>query len=374
MMENKMIQKFAFDEAVIASTTPDEDATEIATDIDTNLKEDMEYETVSEEMSQQSNLQVSTHPAAPAATSVTAATSLPATTIENQTGIDIRRAIEILSLRIPHHHHSHGSHNASHHPTGSATEILSPGCCHDVEISNDLKSMGQAIDLFASVATPSSSLTPSEIYTQEQQQQIIMNQVQQQQKEKSEQHKAELMASLKTMTKISDLLQVLLRAQEDRVNTYRTYNSALQQVLNTRNITFYPPACAVATASFSMLSDTIRAVGEEMSFRTTSSTNGSNDENSNHLKQYVQWTKDLQQLEKEKLQLTAALHLEKIRANNENNKSEQQHNNEEAVLRLLECGIADLQQKIEGCITKINVVLEDLRCALVDELEKDEEA
>jgi hypothetical protein len=332
-----------------------------------------------QQQQQQSEQPVSMHPAAEA--------TLPAatTTIENQTGIDIRDALDILSSRTSNY--SYASHNGiSNHPE------ISPGCCrcchsgHHDEMgafnNDDLKKMGQTIDMLAS-STPLSSLTQSEIRSQQswnqvqsqqqQKQQMESTEQQQQQQQQAELTKITITTTLQSMTKTSDLLQVLLRAQEDRVQTYRIYNSALQQVLRTGNITSYPASCAVATASFAMLSDTIRAVVEEMSSRaTTTTTNGdgggTNSSSNDNFKQYVQWIKELQELEKEKLQLTAALHLEKIRANNE------KEFNQSGVLRMLQHGIADLQQKMEGCIAGINGVLEDLRGALVEEMEMEEES
>ena len=114
-----------------------------------------------------------------------------------------------------------------------------------------------------------------------------------------------------------------------------------------------------------MLSDTIRAVKEEMQSRKGESSN---------LKQYMDWIQQLQHLEKEKLQLTAALHLEKIRERNQQEEVRQNDNEgEQRVLHLLREGIAGLESKVVKCMESINDVLEDFRCALLEEMEEEEE-
>ena len=102
--------------------------------------------------------------------------------------------------------------------------------------------------------------------------------------------------------------------------------------------------------------------------------------------QYIDWIQSLQSLEKEKLQLTAAIHLEKIRVSNQQSelqqqgkKQKQQKGDDEMtegdtrVLDLLEQGVTNLQQKIDKCVADINILLDDLRCALVEEIEEEED-
>jgi redox-sensitive bicupin YhaK (pirin superfamily) len=321
-------KKLVVDGAIIAATP--EEARELASEVETKSREGPKYRAF-DFMSQPNTLDA----------------TMPPVSLEPQNGIDIRQALDILSSRTAHFH---SSHDTGHDDAG---------CCHYGDnIPEDLKSMGQTIDMLGSNAEASSM--PDSLA------QDVIN-LEKEQKEKAEKHKAELKASLKSMTKTSDLIRVLLRAQEDRVQTYQTYDAALQQVLNTGNLTAYPPACALATASFSMLSDTIRTVVEEMSTRISSSSNSSN----SNLNQYIQWTRSLQGLEKEKLQFTAALHLERIRANNEQGLSGGR-NADDVVLGMLQQGIGELEQKIRKCASDINVVLEDLRCALVEEMEEEE--
>ncbi|KAG7356725.1 DNA repair REX1-B [Nitzschia inconspicua] len=344
-------KKLVANGAIIAATP--EQARAIAFKVESKSRDGPDYTAFDESMSQQSDIADLGGGGASADPSTASIPPTPAA--QQQTGIDIRKALEILSTRTPHSHASHDHDNSR--------DAEKMGCCgiHGDEMSENLKQMGQTIDMLGQAAPPSTAAATIETSHERQAQEA--REIQEQQKEKAAQHKKELAASLKGMTQTSDLIRVLLRAQEDRVKTYQTYDAALQQVLKTGNLTAYPPACALATASFSMLSDTIRAVVDEMASRTGSSTT-----TNNNLKQYGKWTEDLQALEKEKLQLTAALHLEKIRANNEKDKAV-----ENSVLRMLREGIVDLEHKMQKCVSEINAILEDLQCALVDEIEEEDE-
>lgn len=65
--------------------------------------------------------------------------------------------------------------------------------------------------------------------------------------------------------------------------------------------------------------------------------------------------RQLQSLEKEKLNTTAALHLEQLREKNEN------INGNQSILDLLQEGIKSLQIKLGNIIPSINDLLEELR-------------
>jgi len=177
---------------------------------------------------------------------------------------------------------------------------------------------------------------------------------------------------------------MVLTAQEDRVRTYRLYDEALEKVLVSNRLTDYPPACVAATAAFAVLSNTVSAVRDELSDRgqrkndplVETSTSPS----------VIKWIKDLQESERQKLQLTAAYHLEQIRANNlkhpdtsdtsDKNGNTVENSDDENVdvreLSLLNKSIADLRSRIETCRSDINSIIEDLRCALVEQMEEDE--
>ena len=70
----------------------------------------------------------------------------------------------------------------------------------------------------------------------------------------------------------------------------------------------------------------------------------------------------LQGYEKEKLHITAAHHLERIRKRNE----EMQPNCEPRTMKLLEDGVASLHRKIYGTVENINETIDDIRCMLLD--------
>jgi hypothetical protein len=128
--------------------------------------------------------------------------------------------------------------------------------------------------------------------------------------------------------------------------------SGLTTVLQTGNITYYPDACSTATASFSVLSQTIRTVQAILEKRDRTD--------------LVALIRQLQGHEQTKLQLTAAHHLERIR--------QQSHDQSPAaaadprVSKLLQEGVASLQQQIHVCsIENINEVLDELQCAMLEE-------
>jgi hypothetical protein len=112
-------------------------------------------------------------------------------------------------------------------------------------------------------------------------------------------------------------------------------------------MTAYPNICARATASFSVLSDTINTIAfilKEVHKRSD----------------LVTLLSKLQKEEREKLNVTAALHLERIRERNV-------AGGDERVSRLLQEGVASLKQKVATCIDAINDVLEEIRYALAEE-------
>jgi len=130
-------------------------------------------------------------------------------------------------------------------------------------------------------------------------------------------------------------------------------------------MTYYMSSCANATAAFSVLSDTIRHV--QATFASTR-------HNRNDL---VQFLAHLQRHEKEKLNLTAALHLEQIRERNENiNLLEQNGDNkgvDKRISQLLHQGVQSLQQKLAACVEDINEAIEEIRYALLEEQGDDNE-
>ena len=137
-------------------------------------------------------------------------------------------------------------------------------------------------------------------------------------------------------------------------------------VLQTGNMTTYPETCSKATATFSVLSDTIRMVQE-----TLLSARKKRPDLAKLLKQ-------LQSHEKEKLHLTAAHHLERIRQRNNDMQLQQQQpegsqndetgaSQDDRISQLLREGVASLQVKINACVESINEVIEEIRCAILEE-------
>ncbi len=70
----------------------------------------------------------------------------------------------------------------------------------------------------------------------------------------------------------------------------------------------------------------------------------------------------LQDKERTKLNLTAALHLERIRIYNQVRES-----SDDRITKLLMEGAASLRAKMEENVGEINEIMDELRCSLVDE-------
>jgi hypothetical protein len=113
-------------------------------------------------------------------------------------------------------------------------------------------------------------------------------------------------------------------------------------------MTNYPYVCAAATSSFSVCSDTINIIQTVLK------------EPSRNRPDLQQLIATLQTHEKEKLSLTAALHLDRIRES-------QQVGGDERILTLITQAVASLRTKIEACVEQINDVLEEIRYAMVEE-------
>lgn len=282
---------------------------------------------------------------------------------ESQSGIDIRKALEILSSRTAH------SHNHENH-------LSYCGGTNDKPPPAILKNMGQTIDLFAQSPAPSvdsaqplSSSSSQERTANTSVDASEIDQIERRQKIRDTIRDTPLIA----------LLKMVLTAQEDRVRTYRLYDEALGKVLISNRLTDYPAACVAATAAFSVLSDTIMAVRDELSARKKVTSHEKKDSPWSMLKSVIELINDLQSSEREKLQLTAAIHLEQIRVNNlkeSNTVSDQSENNgnngdvDRRELLLLNEGVDKLRCGIEKCRSDINGVIEDLRCTLLDTIEE----
>ena len=166
------------------------------------------------------------------------------------------------------------------------------------------------------------------------------------------------------------------------------FQSGLEDVLRTGNITYYPAICAEATASFAVLSDVINCIIEILVLVCTvpDDNDNKNDDNtttnSNNRKN-IELHKLLQNLQKHecnKLNYTAAYHLERIRGssseqptttNGDNNNNNNNNNTSTTERLLLQQGAQSLQIKITTCIENINEILDEIRSAIIDEDEEE---
>ena len=145
------------------------------------------------------------------------------------------------------------------------------------------------------------------------------------------------------------LLSTLFQLQNERVAVYAQFNAGLEKVLQSGNLTEYPHLTTSITASFAVISASIRDIMELLHGRGN--------------KEVAELIKQLQGMEKDKLNLTAALHLEKIRERNERLDRNEEDGDDDRVLTLLRQGAKDLESKIGACVEQINDVLEELRYA-----------
>jgi hypothetical protein len=129
----------------------------------------------------------------------------------------------------------------------------------------------------------------------------------------------------------------------------------MNQVLESGNMTAYMTSCAHATAAFSVLSETIIAIRKTLV--------------ETHKRRDLETLlTNLQKHEKEKLNLTAALHLERIREQNENiNIGIVEGGADKRISNLLSQGVKSLREKVASCVEEINESLEEIRYALLEE-------
>jgi DNA repair REX1-B len=312
---------------------------------------------------------------------------------QNQSGIDIRKAIQILAARGS----SRDDEKINRHQHQHHTVQDSCGCdCQNSPFSiaqsmQNNATMGQVIDLFGGnseedVCSATASSAATAATTPEEEKEMMK-------KRRQERH-VEMQEQLQNMT-LTELLQTVLQAQEERVATYRRYDDGLQRVLQSNgNMTQYPTVVAEATASFAVLSDTIRSIRHVLLRDENATTTTTTSQNNKAA--VAELLSRLQMAEQNKLHLTAALHLEKIRisaaaaasddsvndstvngggdddpddttttttkATNSDNDNDKISN-----LRLYRESIASLQTKIGASVEDINEVLDEIRCIIMDE-------
>lgn len=151
-----------------------------------------------------------------------------------------------------------------------------------------------------------------------------------------------------------ELLVTLFNLQQQRVEVYLQFNSGLDTVLQSGNLSAYPDLTTNITASFVVISNSIRGI--QQLFQKGDA--GDND--------VAGFINKLQVFEKEKLNITAALHLEKIRERNERlvlEEAQGDSDSDERILLLLKKGVKELEAKMSDCMENITEILEELRYA-----------
>jgi hypothetical protein len=270
-------------------------------------------------------------------------------------GIDFHQALSILSQRsagASHHAHEHGDHNACpcQAPPAAATEAV-----QKMGQVIHLDGGGSGINDDADDTTASSNRTTGDKGTATSSS-LTDSSGPSSAASRSLQPNPQFIEAFRSLSTLQ-LLQAVLSAQQDRVAAYRDYNKGLQAVLATNHVGYYPTVCTEATAKFAIVGDTIQAVHATLDERNGTTT--TNDKNVSLRKETQRLVRTLQQYEKQKLQYTAALHLEQIRLHQT---SEDDHTSR----KLLEDSTRTLHQKLTACISEINDVLEEIQCTLLD--------
>jgi len=274
---------------------------------------------------------------------------MSASSNKNLDGINIHDALSILSLRAK---------------SGGERELTD-------RTNQDKKGMGQTINLFQSeddecknasltwdnmsklngcgcMANGTEGKAPTIVETADEEEKR-----KQMEKERKE-RELKIRLELENLS-VKDLLNAILGVQKDRVLAYKEFDSALEKVLKTGNISMYPTSCAKATASFSVLSSSINTMNEILLTKKLI---------------FHKVILQLQSYEKEKLNITAALHLEQIRKHSHLlslGYDENESTKNDRILKLLNDGIVSLKRKITTCIENINDLIDELRCEIMDE-------
>jgi DNA repair REX1-B len=284
--------------------------------------------------------------------------------------IDIRKAYEILSS-------TRGGSN------GSGQDHCDEGC--HTNAPREAAQWGQRVDLDGPSSGTQQLQHEEESDAADATERISAEQKLEEERKRIQEERAkravELEEKFQSMS-VPDLLGFILSTQQQRVASYQIYercvvwlanfwicrcaflgvaiscfecihffvgNRGLDDVLATANMTNYPNVCAEATASFSVLSETINCVK-----RTLASSHDRSD--------LAKMVRRLQSHEKEKLSLTAALHLEQIRTKNH----EMGVVEDARSAKLLQEGVTALRAKLANCVKEINEALEEIRFELVE--------
>jgi hypothetical protein len=246
-------------------------------------------------------------------------------------GIDLAKAFEILAAR------------SAEQPLTTTTTTHTMECSCNSGVQEEFMHRGQRIDMNANNENIPNVFGEEELL---QLQQLKLD-------EDRTKRKLIIDAKLNGMS-VKELLVVLMKLQEQRVETYRNFDHGLERVLKTDNVPDYLNVCAEATTAFSVLSEQIN---------TIKTTLGENCDRADLSK----LISSLQDAEKNKLNYTAALHLEKIRQYKHQVDEEQTHLANSKIAELFKEGIDSMRAKIAGTIEAINDILEEIRYALLEE-------
>lgn len=287
---------------------------------------------------------------------------------EKTKGIDIQEALKILSVR------EKANKNAEEYRK-FLEEASSKGNDTTASLKKRITGQGQVIDLFKKSSGDSgeeyrTQSTSDHIGEEESNDNVLKEQKQEGVGVGSGKQNLDKYTEVFKDMKHIDLLKTVLDIQKQRVKSYREYEEGLDIVLKNNsdsqivgiNLSPYLDACTQATAKFSVLSQSINAICEVLLEQSKSQQDKTKKEHYTQLRQ-------LQAHEKEKLNLTAALHLERIRMHGHNNNIEVDKQDDRVSL-LLSQGVTSLKQKLSLCIESINEILDEVRIYI---LEEDEE-
>lgn len=255
-------------------------------------------------------------------------------------GIDIRLALEILAKRSPSSSRAELTEAAAVSGTNDSTAAATATI-------NATKRLGQEIDMNAPSSATKARIVESSPSTTE-----IEVQRKRLETERIERRK-KIEEELHSMT-VKELLGIVFEVQQQRVQAYREYDSGLDEMLSRGTIDAYPALCAEATARFSVASDTVGTIRDLLLTK-----HGRRD----------LWAliAGLQSGEREKLDATAAIHLERMRARDRELGAGTGKDPGATIGRLLNESLVSLRAKMSTIIEKINESLEELRYARMDE-------
>lgn len=280
-------------------------------------------------------------------------------------GIDPSEALSILSSRAGGDAHLRPSSISNEKRSmGQILDVMEwtrmmPSCddgCTSKTGSNKSE-VGRSSDVTSNSFLPPQNPSLSKEETkQKENEEDLKQKEEKEQKQKEEEQKQQRLLNirkkLETMA-VPDLFKALFEAQRERTVTYTEFDRGLEVVLDSQNISSYPDACAKATASFAVLSDTINTIRSILVDK-------------HKRKDVSKLIRTLQRHEKEKLNFTAALHLERLRQQN-HDLVENDNDDGSKTMTLLREGVADLKMKLRDCVECINDVLEELRYAAAEE-------